>query len=647
MKYYFVCNVTNELYILAKKVNKDVKRCENINQALLDITPNSFLCIFEENYPQKKNVFTKEVLDTLKKNNIKTIIEYPKEVYCLKKSTVIKTDRERIVDVNTLELGQNNSHFVLSYDVDEKYVKYSFSKVAGYKKAAYGLAKENIPYIFIHPSYNNVLIVTSKFSSPITSRFKPQNFFNNLYKKILNLDITYKESVSAKFDKDKVITEIEIKNTIKLSTKWFKKYMLLKDTDGSKVYEGLSSYVNYDGSQVLANAIRNDCIGESSLVFALDYFANNNKTSEKIADSLIKFIFQSNNQELNMGKDEGGFISWYGNGNSKFTKIYYTDDNARLLLGVIPSVNIIKNNKYNEGIIKCVLAYLRSIPEKGITINSLRFNDKMVVSDYTYKDIKDKISINYSPHYVSYIWAAFLMVYKITGDKALLDISKKGIYTMMAQYPNNWKWTNGIMAEVSRMILPLALLYKYDKDIKTKKYLETLYDVISEQTDDYGCMIEKMVLLENGKYPPPKSNEDYGKYEAPIIHENGDNACDLLYSQNFAYLGLNEAYHATNDIKYKKLYDEMTEFFVKIQTKSIKHKNLDGIWMRSFDSNIWEYFGSGADAGWAALCAESGWTNSWINIAMNLGLQNKSLTDYIEKNDDFKKMYWDIKKTLK
>jgi len=646
MIYYFICDEKNELFNLAKKVNRNTKRFENINQALLDITPDSFLCIFEDDYPQKRNVITKKVLDVLQKQKVKTIIEYPKKVYGLKENTVKKIDRERIVDVNSCEIGQNNSHFVIFYDIDDKYVKYSFSKVAGYKKAVYGLAKESMPYIFSHPIYSNVLITTSKFSSPITSRFKPQYFFYKLYKKILNLDIKYIGNVKATFDKNKRIDTTDINNAIKRSNKWFKKYMFLKDGDGLKVYEGLSSYVNYDGSQVLAEAIRNDCIGESSLVMALDYLKNNNQASKKKAESLVKYIFQSNNQELDMKKDEGGFISWYGNGNSKLTKVYYTDDNARLLLGVIPSVSILNTKKYNEGIIKCILAYKRSMPDEGITINSLRFNDKMVVNNYTYKDIKDKMQINYSPHYVSYIWAAFLMVYKMTGDKTLLDISKKGIYNMMRKYPSKWKWTNGIMAEISRMMLPLALLYKYDKDIRTKKYLETMYDVIYEQTDDYGCMIEKMILLENGQYPPPKSNEDYGKYEAPIIQEEGDKACDLLYSQNFAYLGLNEAYHATNDIKYKKLYDKMTDFFVKIQTKATQHKNLDGIWMRSFASDMWEYFGSGADAGWAAFCAESGWTNSWINIVLNLGLNNKSLTDYIEDSEDFKNMYWDIKEAL-
>ncbi|MCK5811683.1 MAG: hypothetical protein KAG94_02180 [Clostridiales bacterium] len=643
MQYVFVCDKKNELYNLARKTNNNIERSDTISLALEKIIPESVLCIFEDTYPQKKNIITKHTLDLLKSKKIKVIIEYPKEVYNLQKNKVIKLDKERIVDIKSLNIGQNNCHYIIPYDIDSKYIRYTFAKVAGYKKAVYGLPNENYPYIFYHPDYSNVQIVTSKISSPITSRFKPISFFEQLYKKVFNLDITYLESVKASYTKEQKINQDDVKNTINRSTNWFKKYMLTYDMNGTQVYEGFTSNINCDGTQTMASTIRTDCIGEASLVFALDFLLKDNKSSKKTSEELLKYIFQDINQELDMSKDFGGFIKWYGKGE----KIYYADDDARVLLGTITSANILKTNKHNEGMIKSILAYLRSMPEKGIYINCLRFNDKMIVDDFSWDDIKTKVKVNYSPHYVSYLWAAFLLVYEITKDSELLEISKKGILEMMSKYPDGWLWTNGIMAEVSRMVLPLSLLYKFDKDIRIKKHLDTLFNVIIEQTNESGCMIEKMILLENGKYLPPKCNNDYGRYEAPIIHDNGDQACDLLYSQNFAYLGLHEAYYSTNDIKYKHLADKMTEFLVKIQTKSDVHKELDGVWMRSFDPTMWEYYGSGADTGWAALCVESGWTNSWINIVMSLREQNKSLLDFTDNKSDFHDLYWKIKDTLK
>jgi len=597
LKNYFVCSENNELYNLIKAQKKTCIRYNNLQEALTQMEKNSHLYIFEESYPQKKQVITKEVLDTLKEKEIKTFIEYPKSVYELKQDITIKIDRQRIVNIKNKKIGQNNCSYV---------------------------------------------IFSSKISSPITSRFKPINFWKNLYKDIFNIDIVYEDSVKPTFSKQYEISKRDILNARIKSLNWFKTHMLLNDNIGTKVYEGYQSSVNENGSQNLASAIRTDCIGESSLVFALDYVIGNDKNSYNISNNLIKYIFQEINQNLDMNNDIGGFIKWYGQGDN----IYYTDDNARLLLGVLPSIGILNKSKYNEGIIKCVLAYVRSIGDNGIHMDSLRSNHFYNVLDYTYKDIKTKKETKYSPHYVSYIWAVFLLIYDMTGDKQLLDISKKGIYNMMDKYPNKWKWTNGIMAEVSRMILPLAMLYKYDNSKKTKGYLDILINEIDNQTNQVGCMIEKMTLLENGKYPPPKCNEDYGKYEAPIIQKDGDMACDLLYSMNFAYLGVHEAYMATKDIKYKQISDKMTDFLIKIQTTSSKHSNLNGVWLRSFDSSMWEYWGSGADAGWAALCVESGWTNSWINIVLALREQNKSISDYITRNENFKNMYYDIKEQL-
>ena len=50
----------------------------------------------------------------------------------------------------------------------------------------------------------------------------------------------------------------------------------------------------------------------------------------------------------------------------------------------------------------------------------------------------------------------------------------------------------------------------------------------------------------------------------------------------------------------------------RIQVKSKSQNYLDGCWMRGFDYELWEYYGSSADNGWGAWCVESGWTNSWI-----------------------------------
>ncbi|MBN2851822.1 MAG: hypothetical protein JXQ23_03710 [Clostridia bacterium] len=642
LKYYFVCHEDNELYKMIKDTGVTCYLSSSVNQVLSEITQGSYLCVFEDGYPQKKTVITKEHLEFFKDNNIKVLLEYPKQVYGIHPGKVIRLDRERLVEVTSLMIGQNNCDYVIPYAIEEKFVLYYYAKVAGYKKAVYGLPDITYPFLFYHPAYVNVVMTSSRISSPVTSRFKPVSFFKNLYNRIFSMNLTFTESVTTAFKSCDNITDSDCITAISKSVEWFTKYMLTTDYTGLKLYEGFSSKVDFDGSQKLAATLRNDCAGEASLLFAVDYLKYSKPSSKDHAEKLMEYIFSANNQQLDMTKDNGGFIKWFASGDG----IYYTDDNARLLIGVMTSCSILKMNHHDEGIIKCILAFLRSMPEQGIHMNCLRFNDSMIADDWTYHDIKTKKTIYYSPHYVSYIWAVFLLAYKLTNDEELLAISKKGIYEMMDKYPCHWTWTNGIMAEVSRMILPLSLLYSIDKDLKTKEYLDMMLKVIKEQTDDHGCMIEKMVMLENGKYPPPKNNEEYGKYEAPVIHEDGDTACDLLYSQNFAYLGLLETCRLYDDESISKLFTEMTDFLVRIQTRSSSHQELDGVWMRSFDPTMWEYWGSGADAGWAALCVESGWTNSWIPIVLSLKEQNRSLSDFFTDNESFKELYYLIKGSI-
>lgn len=642
MKYYFKCQEDNELYQLIRNTGVICKRSNSTGQVLSEIEPDSFLCIFEDDYPKKNSVITKEMLEIISKKRIRVLIEYPREVYGIRQEKVKRLDRERIVCNETMMIGQNNCDYVIPFHVDKGNIIYSYAKVAGYRKAVYGLPDDSLPYLFCHDAYPDVVMTSSKISSPVSSRYKPVSYFSEMYRTLFSLELIFEESVAPSMKIDEKVSISEITDAVRLSTDWFKTYMLSIDYRGMKAYEGFSSKVNIDGSQSLADSFRNDCAGETSLVLALDHLRSNNDESRKLSIALMEYIFSDANQSLDMSKDEGGFIKWYANGDG----IYYTDDNARLLMGVMTGCSVLNTNRFDEGIIKCILAFARSMPSQGIHMNCLRFRDSMITDDWTYEDLKTKKTINYSPHYVSYIWVVFLLTYGLTGDAELLSICKKGIFHMMERYPDKWKWTNGIMAEVSRMILPLSLLCHYDNDCRAEEYLEMMIGAVIEQTDENGCMIEKMILLENGKYPPPENNEDYGKYEAPVIQENGDTACDLLYSQNFAYLGLHEALFQVNDERIRRLSDVMTDFIVKIQTRSAVHPELNGVWMRSFDPVLWEYWGSGADAGWAALCVESGWTNSWLNIVLSLREMNKSLTDFFVENEEFKKMYYQIKNSI-
>ena len=94
--------------------------------------------------------------------------------------------------------------------------------------------------------------------------------------------------------------------------------------------------------------------------------------------------------------------------------------------------------------------------------------------------------------------------------------------------------------------------------------------------------------------------------EASLIQENGDPACDLLYTANYAFLGLHEAAQATGDPMLRAAEGRLADFFCRVQVVSETVPYLNGVWMRSFDYEKWEYWGSSADLGWGPWCVETG-----------------------------------------
>src|SRR5689334_17631454 len=107
---------------------------------------------------------------------------------------------------------------------------------------------------------------------------------------------------------------------------------------------------------------------------------------------------------------------------------------------------------------------------------------------------------------------------------------------------------------------------------------------------------------------PPNSNAAFGSNEAALIQENGDTCSDLLYSNNFAFLGLQEvlyfsllfmrnsirfkAFLATGNLLYSNASQSLAEFFIRVQTSSPLNLTLDGTWYRGFDYSYWDYWGS-------------------------------------------------------
>jgi len=216
---------------------------------------------------------------------------------------------------------------------------------------------------------------------------------------------------------------------------------------------------------------------------------------------------------------------------------------------------------------------------------------------------------------------------------------------MMDAYPDRWNWTNGIQQERGRMLLPLAWLARVDDRPEHRAWLKRIANDMERCQEACGAIREELGALRRGSYRPPASNAGYGRREASLIQQNGDPAADLLYTCNFTFLGLHEAYAATGDEQYRRMADKLAEFLVRVQVRSEDHPELDGGWFRAFDYRQWDYWGSNADRGWGAWCIEVGWTQGWIPTVLALRELNLNLWD-LSKNSRVGKHYKKIRREM-
>jgi len=382
------------------------------------------------------------------------------------------------------------------------------------------------------------------------------------------------------------------------------------------VIEGYQSGIDYEGHQLPRPHVRTDCLAEAAMVFALDWKTTGNPRSRAVARSILEYTWSFQYSDPNA--EAYGLVDW-----AKGLGVFYGDDNARVILPTLATIQILGEDKWDERVVRCILANFRTTGQLGFREDRIDMPD---LNKNGWRHYYDKNTLSLTPHYQAYLWACFIWMSSIAGNDDLLMRAESAIRTTMNAYPK-WRWSNGLSQETSRMLLPLAFLLRAKDKPQYHEWLDKMTEELLSQQQPRGAIAERVGDPKDGHYPPPSSNESYGTTEAPVIQQNGDPAADLLYTQNFAFLGLHEAAAATDGDKYRRAEDKLAEFLCRIQSRSQTHPYLDGCWMRSFDYEKWEYWGSSSDLGWGAWCVESGWMNTWISSVFAMRALDRTLFD--------------------
>ena len=521
------------------------------------------------------------------------------------------------------------------------------SKVAGYRRAVFGLTEECFPLLFFHPQSENILISTSIISNFRRGRFAPIKDWKRLAGFVLGFihgddrvhEVDFELPVHPAYDASTPLPPDAEEAAFRRNLDWFVREVIYWMHGDWGVLEGFSSLINEDGIQTVQPGMRGDCMGETVLALAVDAALHGRPSSRELSEQLLKTLFKSGRiSDLNPVSQTYGSLWFYEN-----SPVVYGDDNSRAGFGAVLAGDLLDLRSNVEEIIRMAYSILRTTGPTGLRHPSL-INPRSFTKGRTWKFYHEESFDQCRPHYQAYNWAFFLQMYVLTEDEDFLKTAKNAMRVAAETFPD-FLWQNGASTDWARVLLPFAMLVEVEDTPENRAQLKKMATYFIERMNEYGALPELMGKRELGKYPSPSCNQDYGKGEAALVQNNGDPVCDLLYTINYGFAGMHEAYMATGDEEYKRACDRMADLLCRIQVRSKEQVKLDGCWMRGFDFGLWEYFGSTADTGWGPWCVETGWTNSWI--AMTLGLrQLKRPLLSVRQKEIFKAQAPDIKKEM-
>jgi len=501
------------------------------------------------------------------------------------------------------------------------------ARLAGYHRAVYGLPDDAAPLLFEWG--DRILVATTKLSQFVTARYGPTPAWQSIWGRILAWllpeatlpPLRWQPAVELTADAHQALPADAESTAFARSARWFRDHVVYSIDWKKGAIEGFEAGIDHQGRQLKRAWPRGDCTGETAMLFAWDWAVHGDPSARQRAGQLLDYVLSSPDFYHDEPTDPAyGLTNWFERG-----PVFYGDDNARVLMPALTVARLVDDDRWDERILRSVLANLRTTGSLGFRRPRLDLQHLHDNGGWTF--FRDEAHIHYAPHYQAYLWATFLMAHALTGDDELLSKPRNAIAMTMAAYPDEWRWTNGIAQEMARMLLPLSFLVRVDDTAEHRGWLRRMCDDLLALMQPCGALGERLGELGQGAYGPPQTNEAYGTSEATLIQENGDPACDLLYTTNFAYLGLHEAAAVSGDADLTQAAGRLTDFLCRIQVRSQAQPYLDGAWMRSFDFELWEYWGSSADLGWGAWSVESGWTNTWIASVLAMRQLGETLFD--------------------
>ncbi len=382
---------------------------------------------------------------------------------------------------------------------------------------------------------------------------------------------------------------------------WFDGAQLYLDNGKSGVKEGLRHNIRPDGCQARADAVRNDCSGETGGACFFDWLLH------KTPQSLIRFrniaSFNFDKMQIKEGMYRG-MMRW----STEAWGVCYQDDVARTILGTMLSMKITGDRTRLPEAEEALNFLVKTTGTDGLRVSR---TDLPTLTEEKIASLASQPSRFFCAHHNAYYHAVLLLAYQLDGCRSYLDTAVRGLTSLMTAYPDTIR-EHSETQELCRLVLPLAILYETTGEKEHLGWLETVCSRLDELRHPTGAFVE----YDTG-YKAARSRTS--GTESSLLADNGDEVADLLYSSNWLPLGFAYAYYVTKDERYHTRWLGIVRFLAAAQTVS-DDPALNGSWSRGIDLKNMEIYGVPHDVGWGPCCVESGWTVAEILMGIGFGL---------------------------
>ncbi len=672
---HFSCRPDNDLYSTLRRMGRKCPRHPDPNRAVEAAGDGDAILLLADGYPERRTPIDPEVPAVAAEKGLRLYVEFPARLPGLETGEAEPAGLDRLVVASGAFapdlpkgriLGLHGCRYVPVAAAKPHLV---LARVAGFDRAVFGIPSDARAALFELPASDGapeMLVATTKLSQFLRGRYSPTGAWTTIWEWIFSKlsrgcgswAPQWDPAVRPRFRPEEELPADAEERALADGVDWFRKSRLLVHPawahkwdeagrqpdrvwdapgpekpvgDGSEgLLEGFSSRIDENGRQKVRWYLRGDCNAEAAMAHAFQAHLAGDSRAAAVAVNLLDFVFSKSNLTGGPRADPEspsyGLIGW--DTRPEGVGVYYGDDNAKLLLAARAAAVLLGERRWDEKIVRGILANFRTSGRLGFRGHNL---NEESLSRAGWRSHFQGAPTHFAPHFESWLWACYLALYRNTGYEPLLARTRAGLRLMMEAYADRWRWTNGLQQERARMLLPLAWLVRLEDTAEHRGWLRRIAtDLLASQTG-CGAIREEVGSRGLGRYAPPASNEDYGTTEAPLIQENGDPLADLLYTVNFASLGLREA-AAAGESDCARAEAKLAEFLCRIQARSKALPELDGAWFRAFDYERWEYWGSDADSGWGAWSIETGWTQAWICAVIGLRRAGTSLWDLLEKH---------------